>query len=223
MKNTFDFGEYFLEQLGRSYEIRKEDPGSDGLLKKKGMVFRTRAYEIVGLGHFCDIRMNAMLGMMKMETAVLSSFKKDIPLMNIDRVRVPGKETQLAELYDVQLTPYPEIYLKAFDLIKEKDSEIPDYVSASAHWYDKILYSCSYSKSGRHISDRVSVTVKAYLDTFISQAISAPDCDEVLKKRKICEFAETLFLQGGPAVNQVRDLFGEDTAKRLILHHMYGV
>ncbi|MCR4658121.1 MAG: hypothetical protein K5770_18130 [Lachnospiraceae bacterium] len=223
MRNAFDIGDYFLEQLARSYEIREADLGSDGLLKKKGMVFRTHAYEIVGLGHFSVIRMDAMLGMMQMQTAVLSTFLKDIPLFNSDRVRAFGKETHLAELYDVQLTPYPEEYLKAFDRLKQNDSDISDYVSGSAHWYDEILYPCSYGKTGRHISERVTGTMKAYIETFLSQAASAPDCDEALKKRKIDEFVRTLFSQGGPAVDKVRKLFGEETAKRLIVNHMYGI
>ena len=37
------------------------------------------------------------------------------------------------------------------------------------------------------------------------------------------EYARTLLEKGGPAVNQFKKLFGEETARRLILGHMYGV
>ena len=37
------------------------------------------------------------------------------------------------------------------------------------------------------------------------------------------EFAVNLYNNGGPAVDQIKKLFGEETAKRLILRHMYGV
>ena len=40
---------------------------------------------------------------------------------------------------------------------------------------------------------------------------------------KVKAFAERLFTEGGPAVDQVTKLFGEETAKRLILRWMYGV
>ena len=43
------------------------------------------------------------------------------------------------------------------------------------------------------------------------------------KKEKVAAFAETLFSQGGPAVDTIVKLFGRETAERLILHHMYGV
>ncbi len=219
----FDFGEYLLGSLSEIYGVKKNDIGKDARMAKKGLTFETSSYEVAGLGHFCVVRMSAMLGLMRMETAILSPFDKDVPLLNIDWVHTPIKETQLAELYDVQLSPYPKEHLAGFERIKENDSDLPDYASGSAHWYDSILYPCSYSKTGKHIQTRAFRAVKAYIETFISQIEFVPNCDEVLKKKKIHEFAETLFLQGGPAVNQVKKLFGEETAKRLILNHMYGV
>ena len=44
-----------------------------------------------------------------------------------------------------------------------------------------------------------------------------------IERAKVQAFAERLFAEGGPAVDQVTKLFGEQTAKRLILQHMYGV
>ena len=62
--------------------------------------------------------MNAFLGLMKMETAVLSMTGKDVPLLNLDWVRAFGKETQIVELYDTQLEPYPEALLAEFDALR---------------------------------------------------------------------------------------------------------
>ena len=43
------------------------------------------------------------------------------------------------------------------------------------------------------------------------------------KQAKNRAFAERLFAEGGPAVDQVTKLFGTETARRLILRYMYGV
>ena len=52
--------------------------------------------------------------------------------------------------------------------------------------------------------------------------LNAPPCDSKAKKKRVDQFAETLFLQGGPAVDTITRLFGRETAGRLLLHHMYG-
>lgn len=67
---------------------------------------------------------------------------------------------------------------------------------------------------------------KAALDfaaAYIVQLREAEPCDGAAKKEKVAAFAETLFSQGGPAVDTIVKLFGRETAERLILHHMYGV
>ncbi len=51
----------------------------------------------------------------------------------------------------------------------------------------------------------------------------APACSEKEKGEKVRAFAETLVEKGGPAVDTVTKLFGAETARRLILGHMYGV
>ena len=208
--------------LEKQYTLKKEDLGADARLSKKGMVFETEAYEIPDLGHFCILRMNAFLGLMKMETAVLSVTGKDVPLLNLDWVRAFGKETQIVELYDTQLTPYPDEALAAFDALRRRDDDLPG-MSSNGHWYDAILYPCSYHKAGKKLTDRLADAARDYTETFLRQLAEAPACDAQAKQAKNRAFAERLFAEGGPAVDQVTKLFGPETAKRLILRYMYGV
>ena len=121
--------------LEQYYTVTPVDIGADSRLSKSGMTFTTESYDVEGAGHLCILNMNAMLGLMKMETVVLSSFEKDMPLFNLDWVSAFGNETQIAELYDVQLEPYPQELLDEFTKIKEADSDIADYPSSPA-WYD---------------------------------------------------------------------------------------
>lgn len=222
MDQHIDLGKLVLDGLDGVCRVTKKDVGADAHLSKNGMAFDTEAYDVEGLGHLCIMRMKAMLGLMKMETVVLSSVKKDLPLINLDWVRAMGRETQIAELYDTQLSPLSDDVLARFQALRDRDADLPD-PEKSEHWYDSILYPCSYHKVGKKISARLSAAAQDYLKTFISLIPETPDCDEEAKKEKVRGFAETLFAKGGPAVDQMTKLFGKETARRVVVRHMYGI
>ena len=222
MSGNQGLGETVREALGRRRELRRKDLGADAHLKKNGFVFDTEVWELPDLGQVCFMRMSALLGLMKMETAVLSVSGKDVPLFNLDRVRAMGKETQIVELYDTQLEPWPAEKQAEFEALRERDAGLPD-MSSSGHWYDAILYPCSYHKAGKGLTERLAAAARDYAETFLRQLDEAPACDAAAKREKTRAFAERLFAEGGPAVDQVTKLFGRETAKRLILTHMYGV
>ena len=221
MSSTQGLGDMVRTRLEKQYALKKEDLGADARLSAKGMVFETESYEIPDLGHFCILRMNAFLGLMKMETAVLAVTGKDVPLLNLDWVRAFGKETQIVELYDTQLTPYPDEALEEFDALRRRD-DLPG-MNSGGRWYDAILYPCSYHKAGKKLTERLSAAARDYTAVFLRQLAEAPACDAQAKQAKNRAFAERLFAEGGPAVDQVTKLFGAETAKRLILRYMYGV
>ncbi len=157
MSNHKDLGTAIIGKLQAKYTLRREDVGADARLSKKGMVFETESYAVEGLGHLCVLRMKAMLGLMKMETVVLACEEKDVPLFNLDYVNAMGRETQIAELYDTQLAPWPDESQAAFTALKARDAELPDPPAQKAHWYDAILYPCSYHKEGKKLGARLDV------------------------------------------------------------------
>ena len=222
MSKRQDMKTLTLSVLGADYPLEKTDIGNDARLSKNGFVFETEVYEAAGLGHLCFLRMSAMLGLMKMETAVITTREKDLPLLNLDWVKAMGKETQIAELYDVQLAPYSIDAQAEFEAVKARDSALPEPES-KPHWYDAILLPCSYHKAGRGLSGRLNDAAHSYLQVYAAQLKNAVSCDSAAKEGKIRRFAETLFEQGGPAVDMFRKLFGEDTARRMILKYMYGI
>ena len=223
MRTAKSTGDWIREQLSRTYSLNQLDLGADARLAKKGFTFETESYEIAELGHLCIMRMKAMLGLMRMETVILSVTHRDAPLINLDYVKAAGKETQLVELYNTQIASEAEELQEAFRKIRERDADLTDYTSPGKHWYDDILYPCSYHKTGKGVSDRLAGAARDCAGTYISLLASAPACDPAAKQDKIHSFAESLLKSGGPAVDQVAKLFGRDTAERLILRHMYGV
>ncbi|MBR3564400.1 MAG: hypothetical protein IKN92_06365 [Clostridia bacterium] len=215
-------GNYVLDELRKRFEVEKKDIGRDGKLDAKGMHFLISRYAVKGVGNLCLIDMKAMLGLMKMQTVVLSVAEKDVPLLNFDTVKVLKNGTYIAELYDTMLGERDEELVKTCESIKEADSDLPGYVSG-AHWYDSLLYPCSYAKKLKGSGDRVNESLKKYFDAFMKSLGAADICDPATKKKRISDFANGLIENGGPAVDQVKKLFGEDLAKRLVLGHMYGI
>ena len=145
-----------LEALGRTYALKQEDLGADACLSKKGMTFLTESWEIQGIGHLCVMRMNAFLGLMRMETVVIAPTGVDFPLFNLDWVKAFGAETQIAELYNTQLLPLPDECQAAFDCARAQYDDVPDVPAKDPHWYDDILYPCSFHKKGRGLTERLS-------------------------------------------------------------------
>ena len=212
-----------LTALGRNHELSQEDLGTDARLSAKGMTFETESWRIAGVGHLCVMRMKAFFGLMRMETAVIAPTDVDAPLFNLDWVTAFGTETQIAELYDTQLQPWPNECHEAFEFARSQYADLPDAPAGEPRWYDDILYPCSFHKKGKGMTERMSRAAQDYLTVYSELLAAAPTCDSAAKAVKVRAFAERLFAEGGPAVDQVTRLFGEQTARRLVLQHMYGV
>lgn len=221
MSKHADLGTAILDALKGRYTLEKLDIGTDARLSKSGMVFETESYAVKDLGHLCVLRMKAFLGLMKMETVVLAVKEKDLPLFNLDWVSAAGKETMLAELYDTQLQPLSEKALGRLQALKDRDGDLPQR-EKKPHWYDAILYPCSYDHTGKGLSERFNAAARGYIKEFLALADQAPACDAAEKGKKIRAFAETLVKEGGPAVDTMTKLFGAEAAGRVILRHMYG-
>ncbi len=223
MDKALPLGSLIKDKLSSTYDLVMVDIEPDSIVKKHGTGLKTTVYKAGDTGHLCILSMNALLGLMKMETVVFCPINRDIPLINFDCVKLLRKDTLIIELYDTQLAPYPQNLLEAFELLKKADSDLIDYVSADKHWYDDILYPCSYHKTGTAVNERFAATTDKYIETYINQLNAADFCDSAQKKTKIQGFASKLLENGGPAVNEVRKLFGDDFAQRLVLQYMYGV
>ena len=222
MQKHDDLCRMAIEVLEKDHELSKLDLGDDAHLEKNGMVFDTEAYTVAGLGHLCIMRMSAMLGLMKMETVVLAATEKDIPLLNIDWVSAAALETQIIEYYDTQLEPCSDSLLNMLRVVKSHAAGIPDKDS-TPHWYDALIMPVSVGKRGVGCTRRFNDLSREAFTSVVSQAGVLPPCDSAAKAEKVRAFAEGLVTHGGPAVDQVTKLFGAETARRLVVNHMYGM
>lgn len=211
-----------LRQIRENFTYTENDIGDDRHLSRFGLNFAVHSYEIENVGHLCAMTLKAFGGIMTMETIVISPMEKDVPLFNMDRVSAFGNDTLLIEVYDTQLEPVPaEAEAKFMELLK-RDSAIAD-VESEPHWYDSIRYPFSYGKKGKGLSEPFKRAQKDYLDTYLKLLAEAPYCDEEAKLAKNREYAEKLVSNKGPAVDTMRNHFGDETMRRVVLQHMYGV
>ena len=228
MSKHIDLGQYATAALGQYFELIPGNIGADAHLSKRGMTFDTKSCEIKGVGHLCVMRMNAFMGLMKMETIVIAPTKVDMPLFNVDWVSAFGTETLIAELYDTQVEPWSGEAQKKFEEIQEEYLDVEDNESGE-HWYDSVLYPVSIHKKGKGLTDRFNDAAKDYIDLFaaelaeLSEPAAAGKCPADLKRARVGDFARTLVENDGPAVNMMAKLFGEETMRRIVLKHMYGV
>ncbi len=220
MSNTLSLCNLVKEEFEKNYTLTHENIGPDACVSSKGTTLRTECYN-TGAGHLCFLSMKAMLGLMKMETVVFTPYDKDVPLINLDMVHFLKKETAIAELYDIQINPYPDSALDEYGRIKLDDSDLTDQVSKGTHWYDDILYPCSYHKTGKGITSRLLTASRKYAESYVRQLGEAECCDPSVKSEKVRDFADKLYASGGPAVDQIVKLFGPEFAERLIKKYMY--
>lgn len=213
---------FVYETLSERYALKENDIATDARLDKGLMHFIVRSFDVANVGHLCFLAMKGMFGLMKMETVVLACTEKDMPLLNLDTVLAAGKKTQIVELYDTLIAADGKAMENAFMEIKEKDRDLPDY-SGGGHHYAFPLMACSYAKKTKAGETRSDASCQKLFDIFLNAMEQAPSCDSAVKAEKNRAFAQSLLDQGGPAVNQVRKLFGEELTRRLILRHMYGI
>jgi len=211
-----------LGQIGEIFTFAENDIGDDRHLSRSGLNFAVHSYEIENVGHLCAMTLKAFWGLMTMETIVISPMKKDLPLCNRDRVSAFGNDTLLIEVYDTQLEPLTADAEAKFMKLLERDSALTD-VESDPHWYDSIRYPFSYGKKGKGLSEPFKRAQKDYLDTYLKLLAEAPYCDEEAKLAKNREYANKLVSNNGPAVDTMRNHFGDETMRRVVLQHMYGV
>ena len=206
--------ELVLSELRKNYTVTERDTGQYHLLKKSGMQFTIYAYEIKGFGSMSVIDMTAMLGLMKMESFILTAETRDLPLFSGDFIKAMAKCTLLEEFYDTMLDPMPEADQAVYREVKAKYADLPLY-STEPHWYDSIRYDFTLGATGKSLKNMKETITADYLAAYLKHASHAPAADPAKKKAKTKAYVDGLFANGGPAVNQFRKLFGEAAAREI--------
>lgn len=213
--------EIILNGLRRDYTVRARDAGPYDVLKKSGMTFRISAYEVKGLGSVSTIEMSAMLGLMRMESFILTAEERDLPLFSGDYIKAAGKHTLLVELYDTMLSPMDEESASAYRKVKARYDDLTPF-QTEPRWYDGIRYDFAFAATDKRLKEKSEEIVAAYFAAFQGNISRANAADSAAKKAKTAAYVDDLFAHGGLAVNQFRKLFGDEAAHEIVEKYLFS-
>ena len=208
-----------IKKLNERYTLEKREMGELGKIHKGMFQFDSEAYEIKDIGNLFIMDMKAMLGLMKMKTAVLCPVYKDLSFCNIDTVNVLSKGTYMFEMYESCIK---DSDLSSFEPIRERYRDLPE-MKTEPRWYDDIRLDSSICKSGKKIDVQGRQMVLECLRNYIGLLKDAEDCDLRKKIEKNAEFALNLLEKGGPAVNSMSKIIGKEKTAELVRRFMYGL
>lgn len=210
-----------LKELSRSWHVSDRDTGKYHILKKNGMKFIISAYNIEGLGSMSVIDMTAIFGLMQMESFILTAENIDLPLFSGDFIKAMGKCTLLEEFYDTMIAPLPDTDTAVYRAVKAKYADLPLY-STEPRWYDSIRYDFTLGAVDKSLKTRKDEITMDYLTAWLRNAEHAPAADPAQKKAKTKIYVDGLFSNGGPAVDQFKKLFGEETARDIFEGYVFS-
>ena len=204
--------EKLLKTIETKYPLTEQNAGDYAKLKVNGMKFSIHAYKAEGLGWVSVMTASGFFGLMKMDTLIITPMDVDMPLFSYDRVLAMGNDTLIFELYDTLLG---EPDMSPVARVKEKYKDLPDH-DLGEHWYDSIKLSHSLSKKGKKVHtaafDRCAME---YLESFLTVAKAAPDCDAAPKREKASVYVEGLLKHGGPSTDVFKKGIGEEKTAEL--------
>ena len=162
------------------------------------------------------LTMRAFLGLMKMETLICTPYTKDLPIYSYDRIIAFGKKSLLLEVYNTQVEP---VDLSSMDAVKESYKDLKDKQPKPA-WYDSLRLSPSIFKEGKEerLAQLATAMSTAYLDLFAT----AREVDRAVKTERNRTYVEGLISNGGPAINAVRGMIGDEAAETLFRRFLFG-
>lgn len=208
-----------LRSIGAQFPLTQCDVGPYAKLKISGMTFIIRRYEAAGLGSVSFMTASGFLGLMNMDTLIITPTLVDMPLFSYDRVQAMGNDTLIFELYDTLLG---ETDLSGLNNVKDKVNLLPDH-DLGQHWYDEIKLSQSMSKKGKKVHTAAfDVAAMEYLNAYLSAAKNAAPCQAADKREKVSVYVEGLLTNGGPSTDVFKRGLGEEKTADLFRRILFA-
>ncbi len=201
----------FLEKFDAVAPLTARDMGDYSTISKNGMNFHLRSYACGDLGYVSVIEMDAMLGLMKMDTMMFVPAEKDVPLYSCDRILAMGNDTLMMEMYNLCIDKEQQRDMSAFDEVIASLSDLKDG-SISERWYDYLQLPQTFVKKAKNVDDRYVKAIEEYTDAYIEMLTAADECDREAKLKEIKFYVDGLFEKGSPTVEQFVKLMPKEDA-----------
>ena len=208
-----------LSMIGASFPMTELDCSAYSKMKVSGMTFQIRRFHAEGLGSVSSMVASGFLGLMKMDTLIITPTEKDMPLFSYDRVHAMGNDTLILELYDTLLG---EGNLGKIQAVNKKFNALPDH-DLGTHWYDSIKLKESASKKGKKAQTaEFDAYTEEYFKAYLDDVGQMGNCDSTAKKEKASVYVEGLLSNGGPSTDVFKGQFGEEKTADLFRRILFG-
>ena len=213
-----------IARWAKDFSLSPVDLGENARLRVGPMTFVLEQWKVEGVGNLSVMAGSALLGLMRMDTVILTPLDRDAPLFSYDRIRVPGADTMLMELYDTQVegTGCLEESLAALEELKDSLGDIGDY-SQGARWYDAIRLPQSLAKKGRGVSERLDAAALKAAGLYSALLGQAPRCGRGEKTEKTLDYVRGLLTHGGASTDLFVKKLGQSRTEYIFRHILFGV
>lgn len=214
--------EFLTEKCKKLFQINRLDAGAAAKIKVKPMNFTINHYDLEGAGHLVVMQGRAMMGLMKMDTVMLTPILRDAPLFSYDRIQAMGNDTYIIELYDTLLEKGLAQEYEELKAEKERLGGVPDH-DLGQHWYDPMKLPASFAKKGKKCSEILDAGYQSFFDCYLEHLSKAPACDGDAKKQKTAEYVNGLFENGGPSTDAFVKGIGREAAEKIFREVIFGI
>lgn len=207
------------QMIEKDYVLKERDMGELKEIHKGMYHFYNHSYSIIGIGSLFTMELRAMLGLMKMQTIVISPQYKNLDFCNVDAIHAMANDTLILEMYRSSTQTAD---LSEFDDLASRVKNLTDYESAP-RWYDSYKRSSCISKKGvgaRRIHQELT---KQYIGIYLDLLKKAPYCDYSEKQQLTNEYVSQLIENGGVAVDSLTKMIGSELTATLINRFMFNV
>lgn len=206
------------EKIWKNYEMIPVDLGKWKQVKAGMVSFEMEAYDVKDVGRVSFLRGKAMMGLMKMETVMITTKEHDSPLFSYDRILAMGKDTMIIEMF--QTMEHPHSYPELSDL-KKKYSDLKPF-QPKENWYDSLLMDeCVFFKDKEH--KKLDDFYSEYLSNFLESIKKDPILDSCKKLSLHRKYVDGLLEHGGPSTDVFVKAVGKEKTKELFRKFLFGV
>lgn len=207
-----------IEIFKNNFELEAIDIKEYSNIKVGPMKFNIQCFDIKGVGRLSFMQGKALFGLMKMDTIILTAVKKDIPLINYDRIKSFGSDVLIIDAYNTcdTLKQYPNLLA-----IKNTIANLDKY-ELKPNWYDSLRMEESIAVKSK--KSEILDTAAINYFTEVASIINTADSIEIDKKSALqASYVNGLLENGGASTNMFVKHIGSDKTKELYNNYLFGV
>lgn len=208
-----------LKEIFSAFEVKEIELGDYKKVKAGPISFTIEAYDVEGFGRVSILKGKAMMGLMKMDTWMITPFYHDSPLFSYDRIKAMGNDTFILEMYDTfkEKHSYPELLS-----IKDQHRDFSHY-QMKPNWYDPLRLEESISIKEKRKGKELDSLFEEYLKTFVRLVSLDTPMEEKEKKALHKKYVDGLLSRGGPSTDVFVKALGKEKTTDLFENYLFGV